>query len=52
MVGTSETGRPAGDNAARHEARDVIAAYNQRELRGLLEHVRDGLARLDAGERA
>jgi hypothetical protein len=50
MVGTGDTGRPAGDKAARHEARDVIAAYHQRELRGLLERVREGLARLDAGE--
>jgi hypothetical protein len=36
--------------AARKAARERIATYHQQELRGLLEHVREGFARLDAGE--
>lgn len=48
---------PAGDHAAqtsqrarRRQARQIVAAYHEQQLRELLEHVRDGLARLDHGE--
>lgn len=37
------------DKARREHARATVAAYHQRELRTLLEHVRDGFAELDAG---
>jgi hypothetical protein len=36
--------------AARRAARDRVAAYHQEQLGRLLEHVREGLARYDAGE--
>jgi hypothetical protein len=36
--------------ATRRAARDRVALYHQDQLRGLLEHVRDGFARYDAGE--
>ena len=38
------------DKAERRAARATVAAYHQEELRGLLEHVRDGFRQLDAGE--
>ena len=38
------------DRAQRRAAREMVAAYHQQELRALLEHVRDGFVRLDAGE--
>ena len=41
---------PAGEKAKRRAARELIGAYHQEQLRALLEHVRDGFARLDAGE--
>ena len=47
---TSGDTRRADLNAARRAARDLIAAYHQRELRSLLEHLREGFARLDAGD--
>ena len=28
----------------------MVGSYHERELRALLEHIRDGFARLDAGE--
>ena len=37
------------DKARRENARAAVAAYHRRELRILLEHVRDGFAELDAG---
>ena len=46
MAGTDET----ADRAERREARELIASYHQSQLRVLLEHVRDGFARLDAGD--
>jgi len=50
MVGTGDTGPREQERAARRAARELIATYHQRELRDLLEHVREGFARLDAGE--
>jgi hypothetical protein len=38
------------DRAQRRAARETVSAYHQQELLGLLEHVRDGFVRLDAGE--
>jgi hypothetical protein len=42
--------RRSTDKAERRAAREVIGAYHQEQLRGLLEHVRAGFVRLDAGE--
>jgi hypothetical protein len=39
-----------GERARRRAARELIGKYHEDQLRLLLEHVRDGLARLDAGE--
>ena len=39
-----------GEKARRRAARELVGSYHERELRRLLEHVRDGFARLDAGE--
>ena len=44
------TNQPAEEKAKRPPARELIGAYHQEQLRALLEHVRDGFARLDAGE--
>jgi PAS domain-containing protein len=38
------------ERARRREARELVAAYHDEQLRALLERVRDGFARLDAGE--
>lgn len=37
------------DKAERRAARDIVAAFHQEQLRGLLEHVRSGFMHLDAG---
>jgi hypothetical protein len=39
-----------GEKARRRAAAELLGNYHERELRELLEHVRDGFARLDAGE--
>lgn len=39
-----------GERARRRAARELIGAYHDEQLRGLLEHVREGFARLDGGE--
>ena len=39
-----------GDKADRRAARELVAAYHQSQLRALLEHVRVGFTRLDAGD--
>jgi hypothetical protein len=39
-----------GERARRRAARELIGAYHEEQLRGLLEHVREGFARLDRGE--
>lgn len=39
-----------GERARRRAAREAIAAYHEEQLRLLLDHVRDGFARMDAGE--
>jgi len=40
----------SGERARRRAARELIGAYHDEQLRGLLEHVREGLAQLDRGE--
>jgi hypothetical protein len=40
----------AAERAQRGAAREVVAAYHQETLRQLLDHVRAGFGRLDAGE--
>ena len=42
--------RPIDEKAERRAARELVAAYHQEQLRGLLEHVRRGFAQLDARE--
>lgn len=39
----------SNDKVKRREARAVVGAYHQAQLRALLEHVREGFAQLDAG---
>jgi len=39
-----------GERARRREARALIAAYHEEQLGLLLERVREGFGRLDAGE--
>ena len=48
-----ETGRtvdPMSERARRRDARALIAAYHEEQLQLLLERVREGFGRLDAGE--
>ena len=42
--------RAPDEKAERRVARELIGTYHQEQLRGLLEHVRDGFVRFDAGE--
>ena len=39
-----------GERARRRAARKIIGEYHEEQLRALLEHVREGFARLDSGE--
>jgi hypothetical protein len=48
-VSAEQTSRQ-DEPARRREARKLIGAYHEEQLRALLEHVRDGFARLDAEE--
>ena len=48
-AGRDNDGR-AAERVRRREARAIIGAYHEEQLRALLEHVREGFARLDAGE--
>ena len=50
MSAAGDSDRRGGERARRRAARKVIAAYHDQELRLLLDHVRDGFARMDAGE--
>ncbi len=40
----------SSDETKRREVRAIVGAYHQEQLRALLEHVRDGFAKLDADE--
>jgi hypothetical protein len=46
----SEGDQRADDRAERRAARELIGRYHEEQLGLLLEHVREGFARLDAGE--
>ena len=46
----SEVAGRSDQRARRRASRQLIAAYHEEQLRVLLEHVRAGFARLDAGE--
>ena len=50
MSAAGDSDRRGGERARRRAARKVIAAYHDQELRLLLDHVRYGFARMDAGE--
>jgi hypothetical protein len=50
MTGTGDTERRSAEKADRRASRELIAKYHQSQLRALLEHVRDGFTRLDAGD--
>ena len=50
MVGTGDSESRSTEIADRRTPRELIAAYHKSQLRILLEHVRDGFARLGAGE--
>jgi hypothetical protein len=39
-----------GDKAERRAARELVGNYHEAELAGLLDHVREGFRRYDAGE--
>jgi hypothetical protein len=43
-------GAEDGERARRRDARRIIGAYHEEQLRLLLERVRDGFAQMDAGE--
>jgi hypothetical protein len=40
----------SSEKANRREARAMVGAYHQEQLRALLEHVREGFDQLDVGE--
>lgn len=46
----SDTDQRAAEKAERRAARELVAGYHRAELRKLLNHVRDGCERLDAGQ--
>lgn len=50
MAGADEVGGASREKARGREARAIVGAYHQEQLRLLLEHVRNGFAQLDAGE--
>jgi len=50
MAGAVEASNPQNDKAERQAAQRRVTEYHQTQLRGLLDHVREGFARLDAGE--
>lgn len=51
VVAEADRGADASsEKAKRREARAIVGAYHQEQLRALLEHVREGLDQLDAGE--
>jgi hypothetical protein len=46
----SEDAAQRAQRARRRQARQIVAEYHEQQLDALLEHVREGLARLDGGE--
>ncbi|MDQ6731531.1 MAG: hypothetical protein M3022_14895, partial [Actinomycetota bacterium] len=49
MVAGHDQPPDPGERAERRAARQAIGAYHEAQLRLLLDRVRDGFARLDAG---
>ena len=45
-----DSDRQAAEKAERRAARELVGNYHRTELRKLLDHIRDGFARLDAGQ--
>ena len=50
VAGAGNTQCDSGEKADRRVFRELIAAYHQTQLRALLDHVRAGFDRLDAGD--
>jgi len=50
MAEADQSAGASSEKAKRREARAIVGAYHQEQLRALLEQVRDGFAQLDAGE--
>jgi hypothetical protein len=50
MSASRDDAGQTAQGARRRAARQTVADYHEQQLRDLLEHVRDGLARLDRGE--
>ena len=50
LGGVNEGDQRADDRTERRAARELIGRYHEEQLGLLLEHVREGFARLDAGE--
>jgi hypothetical protein len=50
MVAEAGGELPVSEKQQRRAAGELVAAYHRAQLRGLLEHVRDGFAQLDGGE--
>lgn len=50
MADALGSGDGGSEKTKRREARELIAAYHQEQLRALLEHVRVGFAQLASGE--
>jgi hypothetical protein len=50
MNGEQNARDRSAERARRRAARATMAAYHEEQLRALLERVREGFARLDAGE--
>jgi hypothetical protein len=50
MSGDPSSSDRGDERARRRAARQLIGAYHDQQLRALLEHVREGFVRLDAGE--
>lgn len=50
VSGARDTQDPGDHRARRRAARELIGAYHEEQLLALLERVRGGFARLDAGE--
>lgn len=45
-----DSDRQATEKAERRAARELVGNYHRTELRKLLDHIRDGFARHDAGQ--
>jgi len=50
MTSGQTPGSRAAEKARRREAREIVVKYHEEQLLKLLEHVREGFRKLDAGE--